>query len=42
VPTRGEQNGSLSDVLPGGAVGPDENVKPPTYGSGPIPPSPKD
>ncbi|MEV0801298.1 ATP-dependent zinc metalloprotease FtsH [Kribbella sp. NPDC050281] len=42
VPTRGEQNGSLSDVLPGGAVGPDEAVKPPTYGSGPTPPSPKD
>ncbi|TCC53633.1 ATP-dependent zinc metalloprotease FtsH [Kribbella capetownensis] len=42
VPTRGEQNGSLSDVLPGGAVGPDEAVKPPNYGSGPTPPSPKD
>ncbi|TCO49172.1 cell division protease FtsH [Kribbella antiqua] len=42
VPTRGEQNGSLSDVLPGGAVGPDEAVKPPSYGSGPTPPSPKD
>ncbi|MGY4767189.1 ATP-dependent zinc metalloprotease FtsH [Kribbella sp. CWNU-51] len=42
VPTRAEQNGSLSDVLPGGSVGPDEAVRPPTYGSGPTPPSPND
>ncbi len=42
VPSRGDQNGSLSDVLPGGAVGPDEAVRPPSYGSGPTPPSPKD
>ncbi|MEU4606515.1 ATP-dependent zinc metalloprotease FtsH [Kribbella sp. NPDC023972] len=42
VPSRGEQNGSLSDVLPGGAVGPDEAVKPPSYGSGPTPPSAKE
>jgi cell division protease FtsH len=42
LPTRAEQNGSLSDVLPGGAVGPDEAVRPPTYGSGPTPPSPND
>ena len=33
-----EQNGSLSDVLPGGSVGPDEAVNPPNYGSGPTPP----
>ncbi|GAB2634234.1 ATP-dependent zinc metalloprotease FtsH [Kribbella swartbergensis] len=39
VPSRGDQNGSLSDVLPGGAVGPDEAVKPPNYGSGPTPPN---
>jgi len=42
VPTRAEQNGSLSDVLPGGSVGPDEAINPPSYGSGPTPPSPKD
>ena len=42
VPTRAEQNGSLSDVLPGGSVGPDEAVRPPNYGSGPTPPSPHD
>ncbi|TCC21108.1 ATP-dependent zinc metalloprotease FtsH [Kribbella speibonae] len=34
-----EQNGSLSDVLPGGSVGPDEAIRPPDYGSGPTPPS---
>ncbi|HEU4947790.1 MAG TPA: ATP-dependent zinc metalloprotease FtsH [Kribbella sp.] len=39
VPNRGQQNGSLSDVIPGGSVGPDEAAKPPTYGSGPTPPS---
>jgi hypothetical protein len=39
IPTRAEQNGSLSDVLPGGSVGPDENIKPPNYGGGPTPPS---
>ena len=38
LPTRGDQNGSLSDVLPGGSVGPDEAIRPPTYGSGPTPP----
>ncbi|MDX2967721.1 ATP-dependent zinc metalloprotease FtsH [Kribbella solani] len=38
VPTRGEQNGSLTDVLPGGSVGPDEAIRPPDYGSGPTPP----
>jgi cell division protease FtsH len=42
IPTRAEQNGSLSDVLPGGSVGPDENIKPPNYGGGPTPPSPND
>ncbi|MET9313967.1 ATP-dependent zinc metalloprotease FtsH [Kribbella sp. NPDC003505] len=36
-----EQNGSLSDVLPGGSVGPDEAIRPPEYGSGPTPPSSK-
>jgi cell division protease FtsH len=38
LPTRGDQNGSLSDVLPGGSVGPDEAIRPPSYGSGPTPP----
>ncbi|HEY9338280.1 MAG TPA: ATP-dependent zinc metalloprotease FtsH [Kribbella sp.] len=38
---RAEQNGSLSDVLPGGSVGPDEAIRPPEYGSGPTPPSSK-
>ncbi|MGW6198610.1 ATP-dependent zinc metalloprotease FtsH [Kribbella sp. NPDC055110] len=33
------QNGSLSDVLPGGSVGPDEAIRPPDYGSGPTPPN---
>ncbi|GAA1551114.1 ATP-dependent zinc metalloprotease FtsH [Kribbella hippodromi] len=41
VPTRGEQNGSLTDVLPGGSVGPDEAIRPPDYGSGPTPPPSK-
>ena len=36
---RAEQNGSLSDVLPGGSVGPDEAIRPPDYGSGPTPPT---
>ncbi|MFF0265390.1 ATP-dependent zinc metalloprotease FtsH [Kribbella sp. NPDC004536] len=45
VPTAAQQNGqnghegSLSDVLPGGSVGPDEAIRPPDYGSGPTPPS---
>ncbi|MFF0339824.1 ATP-dependent zinc metalloprotease FtsH [Kribbella sp. NPDC004875] len=39
IPTRAEQNGSLSDVLPGGSVGPDEAIRPPDYGSGPTPPN---
>ncbi|MGW7679316.1 ATP-dependent zinc metalloprotease FtsH [Kribbella sp. NPDC054772] len=39
IPTRAEQNGSLSDVLPGGSVGPDEAIRPPDYGSGPTPPT---
>jgi cell division protease FtsH len=39
VPTRGDQNGSLSDVIPGGAIGPDEAAHPPSYGSGPTPPA---
>jgi cell division protease FtsH len=39
VPTRGQQNGSLQDIIPGGVVGPDEAVRPPNYGSGPTPPS---
>jgi cell division protease FtsH len=39
VPGRAEQNGSLSDVLPGGSVGPDEAIRPPDYGSGPTPPN---
>ncbi len=38
LPTRGEQNGSLSDVIPGGSVGPDEAAKGPNYGGGPTPP----
>ncbi|TDC34468.1 ATP-dependent zinc metalloprotease FtsH [Kribbella albertanoniae] len=38
LPSPAEQNGSLSDVLPGGSVGPDEAVKPPNYGGGPTPP----
>jgi cell division protease FtsH len=39
LPTRGEQNGSLSDVIPGGSVGPDEAAHGPNYGSGPTPPA---
>ncbi|MFC0626966.1 ATP-dependent zinc metalloprotease FtsH [Kribbella deserti] len=39
LPSRGEQNGSLSDVIPGGSIGPDEAVRPPNYGSGPTPPA---
>jgi cell division protease FtsH len=40
VPNRGQQNGSLSDVIPGGTVGPDEAVLPPSsYGSGATPPA---
>jgi cell division protease FtsH len=39
LPTRGDQNGSLSDVIPGGAVGPDEAAHGPSYGGGvPTPP----
>ncbi|WP_020387936.1 ATP-dependent zinc metalloprotease FtsH [Kribbella catacumbae] len=38
LPTAGEQNGSLSDVIPGGSVGPDEAAKGPNYGGGPTPP----
>jgi cell division protease FtsH len=37
--SRAEQNGSLSDVLPGGSVGPDEAIRPPDYGGGPTPPN---
>ncbi|WP_405062478.1 ATP-dependent zinc metalloprotease FtsH [Kribbella sp. NBC_01505] len=40
LPGRASQNGSLSDVIPGGSVGPDENVQPPNYGGGPTPPLP--
>jgi cell division protease FtsH len=36
---RNEQNGSLSDVIPGGSVGPDEAAKGPNYGGGPTPPA---
>ncbi|MEU4391820.1 ATP-dependent zinc metalloprotease FtsH [Kribbella sp. NPDC023855] len=39
LPSRGEQNGSLSDVIPGGSVGPDEAAKGPNYGGGPTPPA---
>jgi cell division protease FtsH len=39
VVSRGQQNGSLQDIIPGGVVGPDEAVRPPDYGSGPKPPS---
>ncbi|TDO54259.1 cell division protease FtsH [Kribbella sp. VKM Ac-2527] len=39
VPTRGDQNGSLSDVIPGGSVGPDEAAHGPNYGGGPTPPA---
>ena len=39
VPSRGDQNGSLSDVIPGGSIGPDEAARPPSYGSGPTPPA---
>ncbi|MDX6291474.1 MAG: cell division protease FtsH [Kribbellaceae bacterium] len=39
VPNRGQQNGSLSDVIPGGTIGPDEAAHGPSYGSGPTPPS---
>jgi cell division protease FtsH len=39
LPTRGEQNGSLSDVIPGGSIGPDEAAKGPNYGGGPTPPA---
>jgi cell division protease FtsH len=38
LPSRGEQNGSLSDVIPGGSVGPDEAAHGPNYGGGPTPP----
>ncbi|TCN40255.1 cell division protease FtsH [Kribbella orskensis] len=38
LPNRGEQNGSLSDVIPGGSVGPDEAAHGPNYGGGPTPP----
>jgi cell division protease FtsH len=39
VPTRGDQNGSLSDLIPGGSVGPDEAAHGPNYGGGPTPPA---
>jgi cell division protease FtsH len=39
VPNRGQQNGSLSDIIPGGTIGPDEAAHGPSYGSGPTPPS---
>ncbi|TCM51553.1 ATP-dependent zinc metalloprotease FtsH [Kribbella sp. VKM Ac-2568] len=39
LPNRGEQNGSLSDVIPGGSVGPDEAAHGPNYGGGPTPPA---
>ncbi|MFC5261214.1 ATP-dependent zinc metalloprotease FtsH [Kribbella qitaiheensis] len=39
LPSRGEQNGSLSDVIPGGTVGPDEAAHGPNYGGGPTPPA---
>jgi cell division protease FtsH len=39
LPSRGEQNGSLSDVIPGGSVGPDEAAHGPNYGGGPTPPA---
>ncbi|HEY3001434.1 MAG TPA: AAA family ATPase, partial [Kribbellaceae bacterium] len=38
VPNRGGQNGSLSDVIPGGVVGPDEAAHGPSYGGVPTPP----
>jgi cell division protease FtsH len=38
LPSRGEQNGSLQDVIPGGSIGPDEAAKGPDYGGGPTPP----
>ncbi|ADB35465.1 ATP-dependent metalloprotease FtsH [Kribbella flavida DSM 17836] len=39
LPSRGEQNGSLQDVIPGGSIGPDEAAHGPNYGSGPTPPA---
>jgi len=39
LPSRGDQNGSLQDIIPGGVVGPDEAAHGPSYGSGPTPPS---
>ncbi|HEY0691031.1 MAG TPA: ATP-dependent zinc metalloprotease FtsH, partial [Kribbella sp.] len=39
VPNRGQQNGSLSDIIPGGTIGPDEAAHGPSYGSGPTPPT---
>jgi cell division protease FtsH len=39
VPNRGQQNGSLSDIIPGGTIGPDEGAHGPSYGSGPTPSS---
>ncbi|MDX6235725.1 MAG: cell division protease FtsH [Kribbellaceae bacterium] len=39
VPNRAQQNGSLSDVIPGGTIGPDESAHGPSYGSGPTPPA---
>ncbi|GAB3816960.1 ATP-dependent zinc metalloprotease FtsH [Kribbella italica] len=39
LPTRGEQNGSLQDVIPGGSIGPDEAAHGPNYGGGPTPPA---
>jgi cell division protease FtsH len=36
---RGDQNGSLQDVIPGGSIGPDEAAKGPNYGGGPTPPA---
>ncbi|HET6297405.1 MAG TPA: ATP-dependent zinc metalloprotease FtsH [Kribbella sp.] len=39
LPSKGEQNGSLQDVIPGGSIGPDEAAHGPNYGSGPTPPA---
>jgi cell division protease FtsH len=39
VPTRAQQNGSLSDVIPGGTIGPDEAAHGPAYDNGPTPPA---
>jgi len=39
VPTRAQQNGSLTDVIPGGTIGPDEAAHGPAYDNGPTPPA---